>query len=695
MDIKTDGTTADPVLFSMRDRVAVLTIDHPPVNAGSHGVRAGLADGIARAIEEGASAAILIGAGRCFVAGSDLKEFGRPLAHPELPDVIRAIEAAPFPVVAALHGVALGGGFELALGCDYRIAMPGTQVGLPEAGLGFVPGAGGTQRMPRLAGRARAIDLICSADRIAAEDALRDGLIDAIIEGPDLMLGALGFLSQTARHKRRVIDMAPPPEDPARINEAEARALRRGKGRPNFAEAIRLIKATATTDGALALADERAVFQDLRRAEDAVALRYLFFAERRAAVLDGLDMTAARGIARVGVVGGGTMGQGIVRCCLAAGLAVLLIERDRDALERATRAIADGLAASVARGRIAADEAAARNGALQGTVDQGDCADCDLVVEAVFEDMEVKRAVLTRLDATMPRDAIIATNTSYLDIDDMAGGLSHPQRVLGLHFFSPADVMPLLEVVRAARTSDAALATALSLARRLGKQPVVARVADGFVGNRIYAAYRRRAELLVMDGTDPQRIDRAMTDFGFAMGPFMVADMSGLDIAWAMRKRQAATRDPQARYVPIADALCEAGRLGRKTGQGWYDYADGKARPSAEVEAIIDDARRAAGIAPVALDAPAIQRQLLAAIVNEAASVIDEGVAHRASDVDVALCNGYGFPRWRGGPLFWAAGQPRAAIHDDLRALGEAVGQGFRAGPVDRILDAITTGQEG
>ncbi|WP_299814178.1 3-hydroxyacyl-CoA dehydrogenase NAD-binding domain-containing protein [uncultured Roseibium sp.] len=678
--------------FAMQGEIAVLTIDNPPVNAGSHAVRKGIVEGIQAAQAAGASGAVLIGAGRCFVAGSDLREFGKPLVWPELPDVIAALEQAPFPVVAALHGVALGGGLELSLGCDYRIAAPATEVGLPEVSLGFVPGAGGTQRLPRLVGRSLAIDLICRAARIPATRAHDIGLVDALAEG-DLQEAAIAFLKE--RPPKRIARNLTPPNEPDEVIEAAAAAaLRRGKGRPNVAEAIRLVKASAG-DAQAALADERAVFQELRLSADAVALRYLFFAERKAASVDGLDMSAARAVTSVAVIGGGTMGQGIVRSFLTAGLPVVLIERDETALAASMAKIAENLEDQVLKGRLDTETADARKAALSGAVDYSALSGCDLVIEAVFEEMSVKKDVLNRLEAVLSPEAIIATNTSYLDIDEMAADLAHPERVLGLHFFSPADIMKLLEVVRAEATSDAVLATGLKLARKLGKQPVVARVGEGFIGNRIYAAYRRRAELLVLDGASPQAVDAAAASFGFAMGPFAVSDMSGLDIAWAMRKRQAATRDPKARYVTIPDKLCEAGRLGRKTGKGWYDYASGKAQPDPDVADLIEVARAEAGVTARGFDTQTIQRQLLAAIVNEAACLLDEGIAQRASDVDVALTNGYGFPRWRGGPLYWAYQQNRAALRADLGALAEAVGPGHRAGPVDGILDQIEIPQEG
>lgn len=693
-DTDTPGLSLEnKVGFEMRADIAVMTINNPPVNAGSYGVRNGILTALDQAISHRARGAVLMGAGRCFVAGSDLREFGKPLAYPELPDVIRAIESAPFPVVAALHGVALGGGLELALGCDYRIAAPDTKLGLPEVSLGFVPGAGGTQRLPRLVGVSKAISMICDASRIPASQSLALGLVDGISE-EDLLTDAISFLNMPPRAKRLTIEQNPANESPEQIKAAEARALKRGKGRPNVVEAIRLINASGT-DAETALADERNVFQTLRLSADAFALRYLFFSERRAGSVDGLDLKLAGKPKQIGVIGGGTMGQGIARAFLASGFPVTMMERDQAALTQATEKIEESLTASAKKGRLSHDACDARLNALNGALSFDDLSNCDLVIEAVFEDMTVKKDLLAGLEQALSPDTIIATNTSYLDIDDMTADLTAPERVLGLHFFSPADIMPLLEVVRAEKTSQATLATGLKLARTLNKQPVVSRVAEGFIGNRIYNAYRRRAEMLVLDGASPDAVDQAAQAFGFAMGPFLVSDMSGLDIAWAMRKRQAAHRDPKARYVTIADRLCEAGRLGRKTGKGWYDYPDGKPQVSSDVADVIAQARAEADIIPASFDTDMLQRQLLAAIVNEAALLLDEGVAQRPSDVDVTLTNGYGFPRWRGGPLYWASRQDPAALAADLDLLANGVGHGHRKGPVRRILDQLDLSSDG
>ncbi|QKV20636.1 enoyl-CoA hydratase/isomerase family protein [Oricola thermophila] len=677
--------------MEMCGAIAVLTIDNPPVNAGSHAVRAGLIKALQDAEMRGAKGAVLIGAGRTFVAGSDMREFDDKLRWPELPDVIAALEAVSFPVIAAMHGVALGGGLELALGCDYRIASPGTKLGLPEVSLGFVPGAGGTQRLPRLIGIRRAIAMVCGSERISAEEALDLNLID-MLAGEDLLQAAVDFLSAERRPKRVLRTIEVPREPDTQIEAAAERALHLGRRRPNVVAALELVRRSREPDADRVLAEERATFQRLRRSDEAKALRYLFFAERRAGSVPGLDRAEARPIERAGVIGGGTMGQGITLAFLAAGLTVTLIERDAAALDHALSRIRENLSEQVRKGRISAAEHQAHIFNLHGATDISAVGGCDVAIEAVYEDMAAKRQVVTALESVLAPDALIATNTSYLDIDAMAEGTARPERVLGLHFFSPADIMKLLEIVRAGRTSDAVLATALKLARKLDKKPVVARVAEGFIGNRVYAAYRRRAELLVLDGASPEAVDAAATAFGFAMGPFAVSDLSGLDIAWAMRKRQAATRDPEARYVEIPDLLCEAGRLGRKSGKGWYDYSGGGAKVDPEVDALIDAARARAGVVPRDFDTSTIQQQLLAAIVNEAACLVEDGVAARASDVDVAFVNGYGFPRWRGGPLYWATRQDRTSIECALADLADAVGPGHRAGGVADVLSELDAG---
>lgn len=683
------------VRLEVQDGFGVITIDNPPVNAGSTAVRAGLLARLAEAEQQKVTGIVIMGAGSSFIAGSDITEFGAPLAAPELPQVIAAIENSAVPVCAAIHGACLGGGFELALGCDLRIAAPGSVLGLPEVTLGMVPGAGGTQRLPRLTGVAEAITLVCSGRRVKADEALKLGMIDVLAKSPasEDLIAAAKTAILAASGKRRLRETPVPLSDPAEVKAAEANALKRGKGRPNVAEAIRLVKSAASQPVEEALVAERASFQDFRLQEEAFALRHLFFAERAAARISGLNAAPAR-IERVGIVGGGTMGQGICRAFLAAGLTVVLAERNAAARDAAAAAIAGAFDALVAKGRLASAAADRRKALLTATDSLADLAECDLVIEAVFEDMTVKKDLFTTLDGILKPGAILATNTSYLDIDEMAAATHRAEDVVGLHFFSPADIMSLLEVVRTGHSSSRTLATALALAKVLGKQPVVARVAEGFIGNRIYAAYRRHAEYLIEDGASPEDVDAAAVDFGFAMGPFAVGDMSGLDIAWNMRKRQAAVRDQRSRYVDIPDRLCEAGRFGRKTGAGYYDYEGGKMQPSATAAAIIAEARAAKGIAPRAFTAQDIQDRLLGAILNEAALVLAEGVAQRPGDIDVALVHGYGFPRWRGGPLWWASGEKSQRIGEMIAAIVAAAGPGFPTGDVNTMLAPLRSERE-
>ncbi len=685
----TSETSDHPVVrFDVRDGLGILTIDNPPVNAGSTAVRAGLLSGLAEAARHAIEGIVILGAGRSFIAGSDIREFGAPLAAPELPQVIAAIEDSPHVVCAAIHGAALGGGFELALGCDLRIAAPDAVMGLPEVTLGMVPGRGGTQRLPRLTGVAEAMSLVCSGRRVAAPEALGLGVIDAIAkdDGADALIAAARAAIRAAPVKRRLRDLPVPMADPDALQAAGGRRAAPGQGPPERGRGDPAGEALGRAAGAQeALLAERAAFQKLRPQDEAFALRHLFFAERAAARIDGLDAAPAA-VARVGLVGGGTMGQGSAARCWPLGCPSRWSNATDPPATRLRAPSCRRWRTSVAKGRLEAGAAARRKALLTASDRMGDLADCDLVIEAVFEDMGVKQALFAALDDIVKPGAILATNTSYLDIDDMAAATRRRSDVVGLHFFSPADVMPLLEVVRAQHSSDRALATALAVAKRLGKQAVVARVAEGFIGNRIYAAYRRHAEFLLEEGASPEAVDSAATGFGFAMGPFAVGDMSGLDIAWMMRKRQAATRDPRTRYVDIPDRLCEAGRFGRKTGGGYYDYSAGRAQPSDVVAGILAEARAAKGIVPRSFTPREIEDRLLGAIVNEAALVLAEGVAQRPGDIDVTLVHGYGFPRWTGGPLCWASGQPPARIAGMGEAVAQAVGKGHLPGAVEDML---------
>lgn len=667
--------------------VAVIVIDNPPINAGSADVRRGLLDAVeAVKTDDGIVGAVLIGAGTTFIAGSDIREFGQPIAEPQLPAVIAAIEACHKPFVAALHGAALGGGFELALGCDARVAAPGTVVGLPEVTLGIIPGAGGTQRLPRIVGVPRAIRMICSGERLASTAALEAGLIDEEAAG-DLRTAAVAHARQLAGRKQRLRDRSVPPADDAAVAEAAAAALKAGKGRPAAQAVIEAVKASARLPIDDALADERAVFQRLRISREASALRHQFFAERDSARHPSLEGVAPRGVQRVAVIGAGTMGSGIAIAALDAGHDVLLLEQDAAALERGAARIHDHYAGRVRAGKMKSQVAAACEARLRSSLDWAGLAAADLVIEAVFENLDVKRQVFQRIDAVAKPGALLASNTSYLDLDAIAAATSRPQEVIGLHFFSPANVMRLMEVVAGRASAPDSIATGLAFGKKLKKLPLLTGNAFGFVGNRLYAAYRKQCEFMAEEGAWPEQVDAALESFGFAMGPFAVADLSGLDIAWRMRRAQAVTRDPAARYVHFADRLCEAGRLGRKTGAGYYRYGgDGKPQVDEAVHAVIEQARADKGIEARHLADGEICRRAILSLVNEAALLLAEGVAERATDVDVALVNGYGFPRREGGPVFWARERGEAALCADLDWLAQCSGPGFVRGDVRQVL---------
>ena len=668
--------------------VLLIKIDNPPINAGSLGVRQGLKDAIAQlAAEPTLRAGVIIGAGSTFVAGSDLREFGQPLHEPQLPDVLAAIEACAKPVVAALHGAALGGGLELALACDARIALAGTVLGLPEVTLGIIPGAGGTQRLSRRTGWVRAIQMVCSGERVTA-DAARDlRLVDEVV-ATDLQTHAVTLARQLAG-KCRISEESVPAEEAAAIEQAEQAALRAGKGRPAVVAAIEALRDAARLPFAEGLARERSVFQQLRDSAEAHALRHQFFAERDAVRLPADVQATPRRVQTVAIIGAGTMGTGIAIAALDAGLSVVLLEQDEAALERGRQRVADYYQGRVAAGKLQANAAAARQARLQPSTDWTQLARADLVIEAVFEDLAVKLDVFRTIDAHARVGAVLATNTSYLDVDAIARATARPQDVLGLHFFSPANVMKLLEVVRGGQTSPDVLATGMAFGKQLRKLPVLCGNAFGFIGNRIYNAYRKQCEFMLEDGAWPEDVDQALQGFGFAMGPFSVADLSGLDIAWRMRQAQAATRDPRERYVAILDHLCELGRLGRKTGAGYYTYADGRQGKTtdATVRGIIEAASAQRGLIRRPLEPAEIQRRALLAMVNEAALLLAEGVAQRASDIDVVLVQGYGFPRWEGGPVFWARQQDRARLEQDLQRLAATSGHGFRLADLTPMLN--------
>ena len=575
-------------------------------------------------------------------------------ANRTLPDVIDAIEACSKPVVAAVHGTALGGGCEIALACHARIADPGASFGLPEVKLGLVPGAGGTQRLPRLIGLEAALDLVSSGRMVKAAEALRLGLVDRLSSG-DLRQDAMELARELiGKPIRRTGEQTIAGMDSQNASAKTAEIRRKARGAEAPGKAAELVLLAAELPLKEGMARERETFLALRSSEQSAALRHVFFAEREVTRLPGFDAVEPRPVQKVGIVGAGTMGSGIAIAFADAGFDVKVVETSEQALASGEARITDNYDRQVASGRLTAAARDERLRAITYAVGIETLSDRDLVIEAVFEDLEVKRALFRDLDAILKRGTILATNTSYLDISLIAGATSRPADVVGLHFFSPANVMKLLEIVRTDATADDVVATGLALAKRLRKIPVVCRVCDGFVGNRILSRYRQQAEYLLEEGALPHEVDAALEAFGFPMGPFAVSDMAGLDIAWARRKRLAPNRDPNERYVDIADRLCEAGRFGRKTGAGWYRYEGGKREIDPSVTSLVEESSQRRGLTRRRISAEEIQARIRAAIVNEACKILDERIVERPLDVDVVMMHGYGYPAWRGGPLFEA-----------------------------------------
>ncbi|SDZ24963.1 short chain enoyl-CoA hydratase /3-hydroxyacyl-CoA dehydrogenase [Jannaschia faecimaris] len=645
-----------PVTYSVQKDIAVIAIDNPPVNALSHAVRQGLARAIKTfAGDESARIAVVMGAGRLFIGGADISEFGKPLKHPTLPSVINAIEACTKPVIAAIHGTALGGGLEVALGCHYRLAMMGTKLGLPETTLGILPGAGGTQRMPRLVGLESAAEMIVGGKPISAEDAQAIGLVDGLGPDNDVRSAALAYAGKLLAKgaiARPTRAMPPPDGD---LTEMRAKVAAKFRGQVAQVTALDAMTRGMALPFDEGLAEERRLFQTLMETPQRAGLIHAFFSERTVAKLPEIAGVKPRTINRIAVIGGGTMGSGIATAALLAGLTVTLVERDDAAADKARATIAGNLEAAVKRGKLTTARRDAALKTLATVTDYAALSEADLVVEAVFESMDVKREVFAKLDAVMKPGAVLATNTSYLDVNEIAAATGRPSDVIGLHFFSPAHIMKLLEVVVADGTAPDVTATAFALAKRLGKTPVRAGVCDGFIGNRILSHYRTAADHMVLDGASPYDVDRALVDFGFAMGPYQVSDLAGLDIGFATRQRKAGDAHTRDRVPTFADALYHAGRLGQKTGAGYYDYSeDRKGRPDPAVEAIVAEARTGE---TRAFGANEIVCRYMAAMINEAARVVEEGIALRPLDVDVVFLHGYGFPRYRGGPMHWADAQ--------------------------------------
>ena len=655
------STTPTSTSYAVHGPVAVVTLNNPPVNGLGHALRSGIVAALDQALADPqVQAIVLTGSARAFSGGADVREFGTPKAgqEPTLPSVIRALDGSTKPVVAASAGVCLGGGLELALGCHYRVALPDASLGLPEVKLGLLPGAGGTQRLPRLIGLEPALNMIVSGQPVPANAFAGTPLVHALIEG-DLVEGAVAFAAQVAARgeplpRARDLKVKQPNAD-AFLQFARNTVAAASKPFPAPLQCVEAVAASLKPfdEG---LQTERTLFQALMQTPESRALRHVFQAERAAAKVPGLpEGTVLRPIARVGVIGAGTMGGGITMNFLNAGIPVVLLEMKQEALDRGLATIRKNYENSMKKGKLKPEQVEQRMGLITPTLEYAALKDADLIVEAVFEEMGVKEAVFRQLDAVAKPGAILASNTSYLDIDRIATFTRRPQDVIGLHFFSPANVMRLLEIVRGAQTAPDVLATSLQLAKQIKKVAVVSGVCDGFIGNRMLARYGAAAQGLINAGALPQQIDGALQKFGLAMGPFRMGDLAGLDIGWATRKRKAAEAGVEMKPI-VADKLCEAGRFGQKTGAGWYRYEAGNRTPLPDsvTEQLIADYRAAHGITPRKISDEEIVERCIFALVNEGARILEEGIAARASDIDLVYLNGYGFPLHRGGPMLYA-----------------------------------------
>ena len=681
--------TDSPISTHKHHDILVVTSNNPPVNALGAAVRQGLVAAIEQAEADDSVKAVVIRCeGQTFFAGADITEFGKPPVMPWLPAVVDRIENCTKPVVAAIHGTALGGGLEVALGCHYRVALPSAKLGVPEVKLGLLPGAGGTQRLPRVAGVPKALEMCTGGGMIGAKEACEIGLVDRPVEG-DLQQHAVAF----AEEVKAIRPLPKSSERQDKVTGIDAQLFadfrkanaRRFRGFEAPEANIRAIESAVTKPYAEGVIDERNLFMGLMAGPQARAQQYFFFAERKAAKIDGIpEDTRPRDIKRVGVIGAGTMGGGISMNFLSAGIPVTIVEMAQEALDRGTGIMRKNYEATAAKGRMSPAQVEAAMGALTPTLDFEALADCDLIIEAVFEQMEIKKEIFARLDKIAKPDAILASNTSYLNIDEIAACTSRPQDVVGLHFFSPANIMKLLEIVRGAKTAPDVLVTAMQLAKRIKKVAVVAGVCHGFIGNRMLMPRQVEATKLLLEGATPEQIDRVHMLFGMPMGPFQMADLAGVDIGWH--------RDP-TRIENIRDALAAQGRWGQKTKAGFYDYDDKRIpSPSPVVQGIIDDFRAKSGVEKREITDLEIVERTLYTMVNEGAKILEEGMAQRASDIDVVWIYGYGWPVYRGGPMHWADSKGLDKIVDGLKNQQERMGNDFSFSQL--LLDKAEKGEK-
>ncbi|WP_417215089.1 3-hydroxyacyl-CoA dehydrogenase NAD-binding domain-containing protein [Alcanivorax sp.] len=671
---------SNPVSLSRESDIGVIRINYPPVNALGHGVREGLQQCLREALaDEQIRAVVVIGEGKTFPAGADIREFGKPPQQPALPAVIDEYEASDKLVVAAIHGTALGGGLEVALGCDYRVALDSARLGLPEVKLGLLPGAGGTQRLPRLVGAQKALEMIAGGNPVKAKEALSLGLVDEMVSG-DLLEGALAYTRQLLADNaplRKLCDLAVPDAQDGLFEQFEQSIARKQRGFKAPFSCIKAVKAAVELPFDKGVERERELFFKLLVSPESAAQRHVFFAEREVAKVPGLDKnTPKREINQVAVIGAGTMGGGIAMNFANAGIPVRLLEVKEDALERGVAVIRKNYENTAKKGRITAEQVEQRMALIQPTLSYDDLGDVDLVIEAVFENMDVKEAVFSELDRVCKPGAILATNTSTLDVDRIASFTGRPEDVMGMHFFSPANVMKLLENVRGEKTSDEVIATVMDLSRRIGKVGVLVGVCHGFVGNRML--HRRQAEAvqLVNEGASPQQVDKVLFDLGFPMGPFAMSDLAGIDVGYRIReelRKEDPANGPARNWT---DELVEAGRLGQKTQAGVFDYKDGDRTPvpSATVDGIIEQYRSDNGIAPREISDQEILERCMYVMVNEGAKILEEGIAARPLDVDVIWIYGYGFPVYRGGVLFWADQVGVKAIFEKVNEIYQQTG---------------------
>ena len=684
-----DKPTTSPISTARHGDVLVVTSNNPPVNALGAAVRQGLVAAIEEAEGDDAIKAVVIRCeGQTFFAGADITEFGKPPVMPWLPSVVDTIENCSKPVVAAIHGTALGGGLEVALGCHYRVAVRDAKLGVPEVKLGLLPGAGGTQRLPRVAGVQKALEMVTSGAMISAKDAVDVGLVDRIVEG-ELLQHAVAFaeevrdirpLPKSSERQEKVSNVEPSIFDDFR--KANARKFRGFEAPEANIKAVEAAVAKPYAEGVI---DERNLFMGLMSGVQSRAQQYFFFAERKAAKIEGIpEDTKPRAVNKVGVIGAGTMGGGISMNFLSAGIPVTIFEMNQEALDRGTGVMRKNYEATASKGRMTGEQVEKAMGLLDPTLDFDALADCDLIIEAVFEQMEVKKDIFTRLDKVMKQGAILASNTSYLNIDEIAAVTSRPQDVVGLHFFSPANVMKLLEVVRGAKTAPDVLVTAMQLAKKIKKVAVVAGVCHGFIGNRMLMPRQVEATKLLLEGATPEQVDRVHVEFGMPMGPFQMADLAGVDIGWH--------RDP-TRIENIRDALAAEGRWGQKKQAGFYDYDDKRRpSPSPRVQQIIEDFRAKAGITARDISDEEIVQRTLYTMVNEGAKILEEGMAQRASDIDVVWIYGYGWPVYRGGPMFWADTEGLQKIVDGLKEQQARMGSDFSFSQL--LLDKAEKGEK-